>query len=262
MQCGGNVNARVLGALKSAAFGEVWRSVSELEDNLGRVRERVRLACDRSGRPVGDVGLVAVSKGHLAGAVDALVAEGQFLFGESKVQEARLKISATSSRARWHMIGHLQTNKCRDVVRMFELVESVDSLRLAVELDRCAERAGKQLGILVEVNVAGEASKFGYTPEGLLADLEVLGGMERLDLLGLMTMAPWSPDPERSRPVFRRLAELRRECEDRLGVPLPHLSMGMSGDFEVGIEEGATLVRVGTAIFGERSRPAKHDGLR
>jgi pyridoxal phosphate enzyme (YggS family) len=236
--------------------------VSELEDNLRRVQVRVRAACERVGRRYEEVGLVAVSKGHVVGAVDALVAEGQFLFGESKVQEARLKITSADSRARWHMIGHLQTNKCRDVVRMFELVESVDSMRLALELDRCAERAGRQVGILVEVNIAGEASKFGYTPEALLGDLDALAGMGRVDLLGLMTMAPWSPDPERSRPVFRRLAELRKECEDRLGVPLPHLSMGMSGDFEVGIEEGATLVRVGTAIFGERSRPAKHDGLR
>jgi hypothetical protein len=149
------------------------------------------------------------------------------------------------------MIGHLQSNKARDAVRWFEMIHSVDSLPLAEVIQSEAERAAKRMPVLLEVNVAGEASKFGYAPARLLEELPALNALGRLELHGLMTMAPWSPDPERARPVFRRLRELRQECEQRLGAPLAHLSMGMSGDFESAIAEGATLVRIGTALFGE-----------
>jgi pyridoxal phosphate enzyme (YggS family) len=152
------------------------------------------------------------------------------------------------------MIGHLQSNKARDAVSMFSMIQSVDSLSLAEELNKRAEQAAKTIPILLEVNIVGEASKFGYKPEQLLSDFERLNALPRLEIHGLMTIPPWTPLPERVRPVFRRLRELKGECEQQLGAPIPHLSMGMSGDFEVAIEEGATLIRIGTALFGERRK--------
>ena len=170
------------------------------------------------------------------------------------MQEAKAKIPLCPNRLRWHMIGHLQTNKCREAVELFEMVQSVDSLHLAEELNQRAEQAGKRLPILLEANIVGEASKFGYPPDRLLAQLEQLNALPRLEIHGLMTIPPWSPLPERARPVFRKLRDLKAQCEQILGAPLPHLSMGMTGDFEVAIEEGATMVRIGTALFGERGR--------
>lgn len=134
------------------------------------------------------------------------------------------------------------------------MIESVDSLHLAQELNKRAEQRAKRLAVLLEVNIAGESSKFGYPPERLLAELKELNALPRLELHGLMTMAPWTPEPEKVRPVFRRLRELKQECEQILGAPLEHLSMGMTSDFEVAIEEGATLVRIGTALFGPRPK--------
>ncbi len=225
--------------------------------NLESVQERIRTACDRAGRAVDSVALLAVAKTHSADAVQALAACGVRLFGENKVQEAKAKIPLCSSRLRWHLIGHLQTNKVRDAVALFEMIQSVDSLRLAQEINQRAEQAAKQMPILLEVNLAGEASKFGYAPDQLRAELRELNALPRLEIHGLMTVPPWSPVPERVRPYFRQLRELRQQCEDQLGAPLPELSMGMTGDFEVAIEEGATLVRIGTALFGQRtSRPA------
>lgn len=224
--------------------------------NLESVQERIRAACDRAGRAVDSVALLAVAKTHSADAVQALAACGVRLFGENKVQEAKAKIPLCSSRLRWHLIGHLQTNKVRDAVALFEMIQSVDSLRLAREINQRAEQAAKQMPILLEVNLAGEASKFGYAPDQLRAELRELNALPRLEIHGLMTVPPWSPVPERMRPYFRQLRELRQQCEDQLGAPLPELSMGMTGDFEVAIEEGATLVRIGTALFGQRtSRP-------
>jgi pyridoxal phosphate enzyme (YggS family) len=154
------------------------------------------------------------------------------------------------------LIGHLQSNKCRDAVSLFERIQSLDSLSLAAELDKWAARAAKSLPVLIEVNVAGESSKFGYRPEALVAELKALNALPRLEIHGLMTIAPWSPEPEKVRPVFRRLRELRDQCQELLGAPLTELSMGMSGDFEVAIEEGATVIRLGTALFGPRPRKA------
>jgi len=222
--------------------------------NLESVQERIRTACDRAGRAVDSVALLAVAKTHSADAVQTLAACGVRLFGENKVQEAKAKIPLCSNRLRWHMIGHLQSNKARDAVHLFEMIQSVDSLALAQELNKRAEQAGKTMPILLEVNIVGEASKFGYAPEALLRDLLEINRLPRLEIHGLMTIPPWSPVPERVRPVFRRLRELRAQCEEVLGAPLPQLSMGMTGDFEVAIEEGATLVRVGTALFGERPK--------
>lgn len=227
----------------------------DLAANLEQVRRRIAAACERAGRDPASVTLLAVSKGQPPEVVRAAADLGLTLFGENKVQEARAKIPLCPDRLRWHLVGHLQTNKARDAVQWFEMIQSVDSLRLAEELQKQAEKAARTVPVLLEVNVAGEASKFGYRPEQLLAELPALNAFPRLEIRGLMTLAPWTPEPEKVRPVFRRLRELKTECEQRLGAPLEHLSMGMSGDFEVAIEEGATLVRIGTALFG--TRPAR-----
>ncbi len=179
---------------------------------------------------------------------------GQIFFGENKVQEAKAKIPLCPGKLRWHFIGHLQSNKVRDAVELFEMIHSVDSLNLAREISKRCELAAKTLPVLLEVNLAGEASKFGYQPEQLLADLKDLNQLPRIEIHGLMTVPPWSPDAENSRIYFRQLRELKLQCEEILGAPLPHLSMGMSGDFEVAIEEGATIVRIGTALFGPRAK--------
>lgn len=224
----------------------------DLAANLEHVRQRIAAACARAGRDPAEVTLLAVSKGQAPEVVRAAADLGLTLFGENKVQEARAKIPLCPGRLRWHLVGHLQSNKAREAVHWFEMIQSVDSLALAAELQKQADKAAKTVPVLIEVNVAGEASKFGYRPEALLAELAALNAFPRLELHGLMTLAPWTPDPEKVRPVFRRLRELKAECEQRLGASLAHLSMGMSGDFEVAIEEGATLVRIGTALFGPR----------
>ena len=225
----------------------------DLAKNIQSVQERMRGACERAGRRADSVALVAIAKTHPAETVQAAAACGLLLFGENKVQEAKAKIPLCPGRLRWHLVGHLQTNKVRDAVELFEMIQSVDSLRLAEEINKRAEQAGKRMPVLLEVNLAGEASKFGYAPQRLLAELKDLNALPRLEIHGLMTVPPWSPVAENVRPYFRRLRELKQQCEETLGAPLPHLSMGMTGDFEVAIEEGATMVRLGTALFGERS---------
>jgi pyridoxal phosphate enzyme (YggS family) len=228
----------------------------DLAANLEHLRRRIAAACARAGRDPASVTLLAVSKGQPPEVVRAAADLGLTLFGENKVQEAKAKIPLCPGRLHWHLVGHLQSNKARDAVHWFEMIQSLDSLALAAELQKQAEKAAKTVPVLLEVNVAGEAAKFGYRPEQLLAELRELNAFPRLEIQGLMTLAPWTPDPEKVRPVFRRLRELKAECEQRLGAPLAHLSMGMSGDFEVAIEEGATLVRIGTALFGPRpARP-------
>ena len=230
----------------------IYDSAVSLAENLDSIQQRIRAACGRAGRDAASVTLVAVAKTQPAEAVNELAALGQVLFGESKIQEARGKIPLCSGKLRWHFIGHLQSNKCRDAVELFEMIESVDSLALAQEINKRAEAVAKRMPILLEVNVAGEASKFGYQPERLLAELEQLNALPRLEVHGLMVIPPFTPVPEKARPYFQKLSELKARAESVLGAPLPHLSMGMSGDFEVAIEEGATIVRVGTALFGER----------
>lgn len=224
-----------------------------INDNLATIRERIARACDRAGRATDEVLLLAVSKGQSVAAVAAGVRAGLTAFGESKVQEAKQKIPLCPGALTWHMIGHLQTNKCRDAVELFAMIQSVDSLHLAGEISRRCEPAGRVMPVLLEVNVAGESSKFGYAPEQLLLDLDALNALPRIAIHGLMTIAPYTVEAERVRPFFRQLRELKQRCEDRLGAPLPHLSMGMSGDFETAIEEGATIIRVGTALFGARA---------
>jgi pyridoxal phosphate enzyme (YggS family) len=219
--------------------------VDEIALNLQRLRERIGAAAARAGRNPDEIKLVAVTKTVEPERVEQALAAGLSVFGESKVQEAKAKIPLVSGRARWHMIGHLQTNKAREAVTLFELIHSVDSVKLAAELDKWAARAGKTQPILLEVNVSGEASKFGLKPDALEAALEQINALPRLEVRGLMTVPPAGKD---ARPFFWQLRELR----DRLG--LTELSMGMTHDFEVAIEEGATMVRIGTAIFGERKK--------
>jgi len=225
-----------------------------LPENLNSIQQRIRGACNRCDREPKSVTLLAVTKTQPPEVVSAAAELGLFLFGENKVQEAKAKIPLCSGKLRWHFIGHLQSNKCRDAVNLFQMIQGVDSLPLAREINKRAEEAARTMPVLLEVNLAGEASKFGYRPEQLLADLRETNFLPRIEIQGLMTVPPWSPDAENSRPHFRRLRELKTECERVLGAPLPHLSMGMSGDFEVAIEEGATIIRIGTALFGPRAK--------
>jgi len=226
----------------------------DIAANLASLRERIAAASARAGRDPASVTLMAVSKNQPPDAVRAALDAGLMCFGENRVQEAKAKIPLCPNRAQWQMIGHLQSNKCRDAVALFSMIQSVDSLALALALNQQCEKAAKTMPILLEVNVAGEGTKFGYRPAALLAEFGELSKLPRLEIHGLMTIAPYTPTPERVRPVFHRLCELKAECEQLLGAPLPQLSMGMSGDFEVAIEEGATLVRIGTALFGARPR--------
>ena len=227
----------------------------DIAANLAAVRQRIAQASDRAGRDPAGVTLLTVSKGHSAEIVRAAADLGLVLFGENRVQEARAKIGLCPGRLRWHLIGHLQSNKCRDAVHFFAMIQSVDSLALAREINRWADKSAKTMPVLIEVNVAGESSKFGYAPEKLLAELKEINSLPRIELHGLMTVAPFAQDAEKVRPVFRRMRELRGQCEDLLGAPLPVLSMGMSGDFEVAVEEGATMIRLGSAVLGPRTAP-------
>jgi len=224
-----------------------------LAANLETVRQRIKAACDRSDREPNSVTLLAVTKTQPPETVNTAAGLGLLVFGENKVQEARAKIPLCPGRLRWHFIGHLQSNKCRDAVHLFQMIQGVDSLSLAQEINKRAMEQTKTMPVLLEVNLAGEASKSGYGPPQLLAELKEINALPRIQVQGLMTVPPWKPDPESSRPHFCRLRELKMECEQLLGVPLPHLSMGMSGDFEVAIEECATIVRIGTALFGRRA---------
>jgi len=227
---------------------------SPLPDKLNLIQQRIRAASERAGRAPDSVTLLAVSKTHPPETVRAAADCGQLLFGENKIQEAKAKIPLCPGKCRWHFIGHLQSNKVRDAVELFQMIQSVDSLSLAQEINRRCEQTARQMPVLLEVNVAGEASKFGYPPERLLAELQELNALPRIEIHGLMTVPPFVTDPEKARPHFRRLRDLKERAETALGAPLPQLSMGMSGDFEVAIEEGSTLVRIGTALFGSRPK--------
>jgi pyridoxal phosphate enzyme (YggS family) len=229
-----------------------------IAENLDRVREQVAQAAAKAGRLVDDVELVAISKTHPAEKVREAIAAGQTLFGESRVQEARVKIPELQSNLRWHFVGHLQKNKIRHALPLFELIHSVDSLALAEDINRVAEEDGLHPRVLIEVNVAGEGSKFGFQPKKLRAEMESLLALPRLSILGLMCIPPIADEAEASRKYFVNLHELRDSLQTEFHVDLAQLSMGMTQDYAVAVEEGATLVRVGTAIFGERSKPRKN----
>jgi hypothetical protein len=231
--------------------------MASIAENLERVREQIARAAATSGRSADDVELVAISKTHDAEKVRQAIDAGQTLFGESRVQEARIKILELPSSLRWHFVGHLQKNKIRHALPLFELIHSVDSLALAEDINRIAEEDGLHPRVLLEVNVAGEGSKFGFAPEQLRAEMESLLALPRLSILGLMTIPPIGEEPEASRKYFVQLREFRDQLQTEFHVDLAQLSMGMTQDYDVAVEEGATLVRVGTAIFGERSRPKR-----
>lgn len=233
--------------------------MERIAENLERVRSQIADAARKSGRSPDDIELVAISKTHEAGKVRAALEAGQEIFGESRVQEARAKIPLLPSAARWHFVGRLQKNKIRHALPLFELFHSVDSVELAREMNRIADEEGLHPRVLLEVNVAGEGSKIGFSPELLRTEIEALLGLPRLSIEGLMTIPPMAPEGEASRQYFSSLRELRDQLEEEFHATLPQLSMGMSGDFPVAIEEGATLVRVGTAIFGKRT-PARLRG--
>ncbi len=226
-----------------------------ISDNVDRIRERIDLACRRAGRSPSEVTLIAVGKTFGWETVAEAVRAGVTDIGENYVQELLAKREHLGE-VRWHFIGHLQSNKVKSIAGWIEAIHAVETAGLAREIDRQAGRAGRTVNVFVEVNTTGERSKFGVPPEGTAEFVRSLEGLEHLRIGGLMTIGPFLPDPEGSRPMFRRLRALQGEIA-RLGqanVSMQHLSMGMTGDFEVAIEEGATCVRIGTAIFGSRIR--------
>ena len=227
-------------------------------ENIARIRERMKAAATRAGRSVDDVTLMAVSKTVPPELIRAAYLAGVRVFGENRVQEFAEKVDALRdlSNAEWHMIGHLQTNKAAKAAELFAAVHSIDSVRLAQKLNSAAQQAGKNLGVLIEINVGGETAKTGVAPESqeLEKILQAAPSLEHLEIRGLMTIPPLTDDPQEARPHFRKLRDLQRQISARRlpEVRMDVLSMGMSHDFEIAIEEGSTCVRVGTAIFGER----------
>jgi pyridoxal phosphate enzyme (YggS family) len=221
--------------------------------NLREVQDRISAACSVSGRLREAVELIAVSKTFPAELIREASDCGQTLFGESRQQEAEPKISELPARLRWHFIGRLQTNKIRKILPLFEAIHAVDSLRSASFIDHVAEDLGLFPKVFVQVNVGGEATKGGFEPEDLERSIDDLLSLNRLEVLGLMTIPPVEAEAEDSRKWFVELRNLRDNLEQRSGVKLPALSMGMSGDYEIAIQEGATHVRVGSAIFGKRA---------
>ena len=223
-----------------------------IAENVARVRERLARAAERSGRRGEGIRLVAVAKQIAAAQVKEAIAAGVGEVGENYVQEAAAKQAEIGAEVRWHFIGHLQTNKAGQAARIFDMIHTVDSVRLAQALARRAQQLGRTLEVLAQVNTSGEGSKFGVAPEEAESLVASIATMTGVQVQGLMTIGLWHPDPERGRPEFRLLADLAKRVQDRTGVEMQWLSMGMSHDFEVAIEEGANLVRVGTALFGAR----------
>ncbi|NPV05462.1 MAG: YggS family pyridoxal phosphate-dependent enzyme [Syntrophaceae bacterium] len=231
--------------------------MSEVRENILRVRERIAAAAARAGRDPAGVRLMGVTKTVGDDRIRQAIEAGIDIIGENYVQEARRKIELMGKSVEWHFIGHLQTNKAKYAVRLFDMIHSVNRVSLAEELNRRAAAAGVACRVLIEVNLAGEESKSGAAPDevpGLIR--AIAAGMPSLSIQGLMTMAPWYDDPEKARPCFAGLRMLRDRiaAENIPNVTLRELSMGMTDDFEVAVEEGATIVRIGRAIFGERTR--------
>ncbi len=229
--------------------------IVDIKANIDRVRERIASACRRVGRRPEDVKLVAVSKTVPVERIHQAYEAGLRDFGENRVQEAEVKRPGLSDlSATWHLVGHLQTNKAKLARELFHWVQSVDSFRLAQKLDQAAVCTGERLPVLLQVNVGGESTKFGCPEEEALPLAEQISQLPTLELRGLMVLPPLAEDPEQMRPYFRRLRVLARRIESRSlpGVRMEELSMGMSHDFEVAVEEGATIVRIGTSIFGPR----------
>ena len=229
-----------------------------IETILEEVNSRIAAACQRAGRDPSEVEIIAVTKTHGAEVVKEAWDAGLRIVGENKVQEAAWKKPASVTGPMWHLIGHLQSNKVRKALELFDFFHSVDTAALADRMNAIADDIGASPHILLEVNVSGEKSKSGMKPEDVEPTVRhIMEACPRLTVEGLMTMAPFSENPEDARPYFRRLRELRDAVEKSLGVGLPRLSMGMSGDYEVAVEEGATWVRLGTVLFGERPKIRK-----
>jgi pyridoxal phosphate enzyme (YggS family) len=226
----------------------------DIAANCRVISDRIGAAAARSGRDPGAVKLLAASKSQSIERVRAAMAAGIRLFGENYVQEAQAKKAAAGSSVEWHMIGHLQRNKVKIAAELFDVIESLDSVELARALDREAAARKRTVRALVEVNLAGEASKSGIAKERVASLLDAIVSLQHLKIEGLMTVPPMSDDPESTRPYFRMLAELNRKLkrQEAANIHLKELSMGMSQDYEVAIEEGSTLVRIGTALFGPR----------
>jgi len=234
---------------------KIWeKDPLSVAENIEKIRKRVERAARHAGRDPEGITIVAVTKTVDVERIQEAVSAGITLLGENRVQEAGDKIRRMGKSVQWHMIGHLQTNKAREAADLFDMVHSVDSLRAADALNEEAGKLGKPLPVLVQVNISGEKSKSGVNAEETMTLIQSMAGMGNLKVQGLMTLPPYDEDPEKFRWVFRRLREMR----DRIhqtgipGVRMTHLSMGMSHDFETAVEEGATLIRIGTAIFGER----------
>ncbi len=221
-------------------------------ERLAAIRDRIAQVCARAGRDPAGVRILPVTKTRGPDRVAEAAACGLTVFGENKVQEAQAKIPLCPGHLTWHMIGHLQTNKVKAAVRLFAQIHSVDSLKLLGALDAAGEITGRIMPVLLAVNVAGESSKFGLAPAEVPAVLAAANGLRRVEIAGLMTMPPLAEDPEQARPFFRQLRELRDGWRQAAGFALNELSMGMSHDFEVAVEEGATWVRLGTVLFGPR----------
>lgn len=226
---------------------------SGVADNLERTKQRVADASLRSGRSADAAQLLVVSKTWPAEKVAEVAAAGHLAYGENRVQEGEEKIPQLPGHLQWHLIGHLQRNKVRKALPLFRTIHSIDSLKLARYTSNIAGELGHKPDIYLQVDLAGEEAKNGYVPDKLRSDLDDLLTLENLSILGLMCIPPMAATPEDARPWFIKLRELRDELEQRAGRSLPGLSMGMSGDFEVAIEEGSTIVRVGSAIFGSRT---------
>ena len=227
-----------------------------MKDRISRIQARIAKAAKNCGRSPDEVSLLAVSKTKPVASIQQALDAGLVLFGENYIQESREKVNElAATSARWHFIGHLQSNKAKYAVRLFDLIHSVDSVKLARELNKQAAKIGKVQPVLIQVNISGEASKSGTARDEAVDLATEISSMNNLVLQGLMTMPPFFDDPERARPYFKALRELRDHIRN-LAIPnvsMDELSMGMTGDFEAAIAEGATLVRVGTAIFGERA---------
>lgn len=224
----------------------------DIRENLEKVQANIAAAATKAGRKPEDIALIAVSKTFKAEMVREAVEAGQLLFGENRVQELLGKAPDLPAKLRWHLIGHLQSNKVRKVLPVVEMIHSVDSLELAQDINRIAGELGLFPKVLLEVNVAGEGSKHGFQPEKLEAQMEELFQCDRIDIHGLMCVPPIAEKPEDSRTHFVFLRTFRDTLEKKVATQFPELSMGMSGDYTVAVEEGATLVRVGSAIFGGR----------
>jgi pyridoxal phosphate enzyme (YggS family) len=227
-------------------------SNGSFSERLSRIRERIGKACREAGRSPADVRLLAASKMQPPESIQEAADCGLTIFGESRVQEAKQKIPLCPDNLEWHMIGHLQTNKVRDAVQLFQMIHSVDSQKLLAAIDAAGEATGRIMPVLLEINVSGEGSKFGFAPESVPGTLAFANSLKRVEITGLMTIPPITEDPEMARPFFQKLRRLRDQWREQAGFALNELSMGMSHDFEAAIKEGATWIRLGTVLFGKR----------